>query len=75
VSEFPTSGVLSGAVPGSQVNVRSAPSTQADTPHYGLVGDRVLVLDSAQDASGYVWYSVQFESGASGWVREDFVQF
>lgn len=75
VPEFPTSGILSGSVPGSQVNVRSAPSLDADTPHYGLVGDSVVVLDSAVDRSGSVWYSVQFQSGATGWVREDFVRF
>jgi serine/threonine protein kinase, bacterial len=75
VSGLPAPGTLSGADPGSQVNVRSAPSMQADSPHYGLVGDRVIVVDSARDATGALWYSVQFESGSTGWVREDFVQF
>lgn len=66
--------VLTGAQPGSQVNVRSAPSTQAATPHYGLVGDRVEVLRSTQAADGYTWHYVQFASGAKGWVRADFVR-
>jgi len=71
---FPQAATLTGSTPGSRVNVRSAPSTQADSPHYGLVGDRVTVLSQTQNAEGTLWYQVQFESGAEGWVRSDFVQ-
>lgn len=71
---FPQAATLTGSTPGSRVNVRSAPSTQADTPHYGLVGDRVFLLEQAQGTDGSLWYRVRFESGAEGWVRGDFVQ-
>ena len=64
---------LSGAEPGSRVNVRSAPSTQASSPHYGIVGDRVETLQATQGDDGYTWYYIKFESGAQGWVRGDFV--
>jgi serine/threonine protein kinase, bacterial len=71
---FPQVAQLAGQTPGSRVNVRSAPSTRADTPHYGLVGDRVSVLDQAQGDDGRIWYSVQFPSGATGWIREEFIE-
>jgi serine/threonine protein kinase, bacterial len=67
--------VLTGAEPGSRVNVRSAPSTRATSPHYGLVGDRVEVLRSIKGADGYTWYYVEFRSGAEGWVRGDFIRY
>lgn len=71
---FPQTATLTGTAPGSRVNVRSAPSTQADSPSYGLVGDRVTVLEQTQSAEGDLWYRVRFASGAEGWVRGDFVQ-
>jgi hypothetical protein len=63
------------ASPGSQVNVRSTPSTSANAPHYGLVGDRVWATRSAV-SEGYTWYFVGFPgSGATGWVRGDLIRF
>ncbi len=57
-----------------RINVRSAPSTQASSPHFGLTGDIVQILDSASGRDGYLWQYVQFPSGAKGWVRGDLVQ-
>lgn len=65
---------LVGAQPGSRVNVRSGPSTSSYSPHYGLVGDRVQVINSTTGNDGYYWYYVEFSSGARGWIRGDFVQ-
>lgn len=70
-----TPAVLVGRVTGSRVNVRAYPSTQADTPHYGLVGDRVEVIEQKEGEDGYIWYCVRFRSGAIGWVRSDLVRF
>ena len=67
--------VLVGQATGSRVNVRSAPSTRADSPHYALVGDRVEVLRQTEGADGYTWFYVEFRSGATGWVRGDFIQY
>ncbi len=72
--QFPRSGRIAGQSPGSRVNVRSAPSTRSDSPHYGLVGDRVTALKQSQGEDGKTWYFVQFSSGATGWVRADFVE-
>ena len=64
-----------GAEPGSRVNVREAPSTNAPSPHFGLVGDRVTILDQITGRDGYTWYYVEFpSSGAQGWIRGDFIQ-
>lgn len=60
---------------GSRINVRSAPSTQAASPHYGLVGDRVNVLQARIAPDQYLWNYVKFASGATGWVRGDFVRY
>lgn len=64
-----------GETPGSQVNVRSAPSVNAPSPSYGLVGDRVEVLNDTRGDDGFTWYYVRFPaSGVEGWMRGDFVQ-
>lgn len=62
-----------GGQPGSRINVRSAPSTSAASPHYGLVGDRVQIIDATYSEDGYHWYYVEFASGARGWIRGDLV--
>jgi hypothetical protein len=64
---------LVGRQPGSRINVRSAPSTSASSPHYGLVGDRVQVIRYVTGKDGYIWYFVEFPSRARGWIRGDFV--
>ncbi|MEW5861183.1 MAG: SH3 domain-containing protein [Cyanobacteriota bacterium] len=77
-------GTLIGKTPGSRINLRSGPGTNYQQEGYGLVGDRVHILrypgGTAQDlligedSQGSSWYSVGFpESGATGWVREDFI--
>ena len=58
---------------GERINVRSGPSTSADSPHYGIAGDPVQILGNARGPQGYDWYRVVFESGAEGWVREDLI--
>lgn len=70
---FARPAVITGSVPGSRVNVRSAPTMTATAPSYGLVGDRVEVLDQTSGKDGYTWYYVRFASGAEGWIRGDFV--
>ncbi len=70
-----TPAVLVGRETGSRVNVRSSPSTRAYSPHYGLVGDRVEVLNQTEGRDGYTWYYVEFRSRARGWIRGDFLKF
>ena len=74
IPAFAAPAYLVGSQPGSRVNVRSGPSTSSYSPHYGLVGDRVQVIDSTIGKDGYDWYYVEFISGARGWIRGDFVQ-
>ncbi|MEL6552354.1 MAG: serine/threonine protein kinase [Cyanobacteria bacterium J06621_11] len=57
-----------------RINIRSAPSTSASSPHYAVGGDAIQILDVALGADGYDWYEVAFESGAEGWVRSDLVE-
>jgi hypothetical protein len=75
---------LTGETPGSRINLRSGPSINYQQEGYGLVGDLVVILResggthfdlaAAKDRLGSSWYRVGFsESGARGWVREDFV--
>ena len=64
----PSSPQLAGSAPGQSISVFAEPSAQSNSPHYGLSGDRVTILNQAQGDDGSTWYQVQFESGAVGWV-------
>jgi SH3-like domain-containing protein len=60
----------------SRINVRSAPTTTAKTPHYGVVGDRIELLRTVIQPDQYAWNYVRFQrSGAEGWVRADFIRY
>lgn len=60
----------------SEINVRSAPTTQAAAPRVGRVGDRVEVLDQTRGRDGYTWYLVKSsQKRYQGWIRGDFVTF
>jgi hypothetical protein len=73
-SQFPRPAQIVGQTLGSQINIRSAPSSNSDAPHYGLVGDRVTVLRQTQGDDDKTWYFIQFPSSATGWVRGDFIE-
>ncbi len=72
---------LTAEDPQAQINVRSGPGRQYASPHYGLVGDRVLIMPGKADGLAIVtdrlglsWVKVRFpNSGASGWVRRDLI--
>jgi hypothetical protein len=77
-------GTLTGETPGSRINLRSDASINSQPEGYGLVGDRVHILRYprgtpqdlfiVEDSQGSSWYYVGFpESGARGWIREDFI--
>lgn len=66
-------GILAGN-PGDRINIRSAPSTKANAPNYGLQGDVVQMVRQTRGSDGYTWHFVQFTSGAQGWVRGDLIQ-
>jgi serine/threonine protein kinase, bacterial len=56
-------------------NIRSGPGTTYDSPHMAYPGDRVKIIDSAQDKGGYTWYKVYFpKSGADGWIAAQLVR-
>lgn len=72
---FAYPATLTAIDPGSAINVRSVPTTESYSPHYGVVGDRVEVIDTAQGNDGYMWHYVKFNnSSAEGWVRGDLVR-
>ena len=73
-TQFPMPGQLVSQVDGSQIDIYSSPSISSDSPHYGLNGDRVTVTDRFQ-TNGDTWYSVEFTSGATGWVPSSSISF
>lgn len=71
---------LRASNPNSRINVRSQPTINSSSPHYGLPGDQVKVMQCVQDqdkaGSDLNWCKVQFvKSQATGWVRSDFIIF
>ncbi|MCT7967064.1 SH3 domain-containing protein [Laspinema sp. D1] len=77
VAQSAEMGVLT-TTQGSQINIRSGPGIEYSALHYGVVGDRVQILDSQRENSSDIysrrWHQVRFvESGAVGWVRGDFL--
>ncbi|MCT7981703.1 hypothetical protein NG796_00190 [Laspinema sp. A4] len=77
LAQLPEMGLLT-TNPGTQINIRSGPGIEYSALHYGVVGDRVELLDSQaenySDIYKYRWHQIRFvESGAVGWVRGDFL--
>jgi hypothetical protein len=65
--------VLTASDPDSQINLRDSASEAGRNLGYGLVGDRVEILEQTT-SNRYTWHKVRFpRSGATGWVRGDFV--
>jgi hypothetical protein len=69
-------GKLTAQNADSQINVRTGAGTSFDSPHYGVVGDEVTLIESARETdSEQIWYKVKFTgSGSEGWIRSDFIQ-
>lgn len=73
--EPPRPATLVAEQAGAQVNLRSQPTTQAESPGYGQAGGAVLLLRLIEGEGGYTWYYIQLDkSTTQGWVRGDFVQ-
>jgi len=71
---------LRASNPNSRINVRSQPTINSSSPHYGVPGDKVKVIQCVQDqdtrGSDLNWCKVQFvNSKAIGWIRSDFIIF
>lgn len=65
--------VLAANDPDLQINLRDTPSLTGKDLGYGVVGDRVQIIDQIT-TDGYTWHKVRFpRSGAIGWIRGDFV--
>jgi hypothetical protein len=62
-----------GGKPGDRISVRSTPSVSAASPHFGIEGDVVRLVNQTV-RNGYAWHYVEFPSGAKGWVRGDLVR-
>jgi len=73
----PSSGrtaTIASSEPDSPINVRSGAGTDAEVQDVAYGGDRIQITDTQQGDDGQTWYKVEFESGASGWVRSDFIR-
>jgi hypothetical protein len=56
------------------INIRDRAGTQSKVLHIGYAEDPLIVLGQVAGSDNYGWYQVKFNvSGATGWVREDFV--
>jgi len=71
---------LRASNPNSRINVRSQPTVNSSSPHYGVPGDKVKVIQCVKDqdrpGSDLNWCKVQFvNSKAIGWIRSDFIIF
>jgi hypothetical protein len=56
------------------INIRDRAGTQSKVLHIGYAEDPLTVLGQVAGSDNYGWYQVKFNvSGATGWVREDFV--
>ncbi|AFZ36393.1 SH3 type 3 domain protein [Stanieria cyanosphaera PCC 7437] len=74
VYSFPVGGNLISKESESQINVREEPTVSAKVSDFGNQGEPIYVTQVFENnADGYCWYKVSFQSGAKGWVRGDFV--
>lgn len=69
-------GRLTAQNPDLQINVRTGPGVSFQSLHYGVVGDKVTLIESTREAdSERIWYKVKFTgSGVEGWIRSDSIQ-
>lgn len=66
--------VIAAQDPDAEVNVRSLPSSNADSLGYGLVGDTVILERSETAEDGHTWHYVTFQDApTTGWIRSDFL--
>lgn len=73
-SSSATNAVIDGEGASSK-NIRSGPGTKYSVEHIAYPGDRLQILDSAQDSGGYTWYKVWFpKSGAQGWIAAQLIE-
>jgi hypothetical protein len=73
--EPPVPGELVTRQAKAQVNVRKESGATSAIAHYGLGGDKVMLMESRRDLAQQIWVRVTFVgSGAEGWVRSDFVR-
>lgn len=67
-------GTLTAKEAGVKINVYSGAGTNFKNLHYGLNGDRVILISSVRDKDNSTWYQIRFlASGAQGWVHQDFI--
>jgi Bacterial SH3 domain len=67
-------GTLTAKEAGAKINVYSGAGTNFKNLHYGLNGDKVILISSIRDKDNSTWYQIRFStSGAEGWVHQDFI--
>lgn len=68
-------GVLTAKEPGEKIIVYTGAGTNFEGRYYGVVGERVIVLDETMGKDSHTWYQVQFpQSDTYGWIRSDFIR-
>ena len=67
-------GTLTSRETGAKINIYSGAGTNFKQLHYGLIGDKVILISSIRDKDNSTWYQIRFlTSGAEGWVHQDFI--
>ena len=75
-TKVPTTTVTSekkGRITGTEVRMRSDPSTNGDVLEYFEKGEEVVILDAAS-GSQMNWTKVRRANGKTGWVASDYCQ-
>ena len=57
-------------VTGNTVNVRSGPGTEHSAVGQVSLGNKLRVMDFANDTEGRTWYQVTLNNGRTGWIAE-----
>ncbi len=58
---------------GAGVNVRAEPSTTSDVLSVFLDGTQIQVIDGPTESEGFVWWQINGNEVAAGWVVSDFL--
>jgi hypothetical protein len=58
-----------------KITLHAYPDAESKSLGYGLVGDRVKILQQTVGKDNHIWYQAIFpKSGAIGWIQDSFIK-